>query len=1235
MSDAPFDSDWAVDALIVTAIPLEFDAVLEVNEGAEPGSKWEIGRSPSGLERTARRNFVGKDDRALRVAVVQSTLMGGVAAVMAVMPAFERWQPRCIAMCGVCAGRRGKVERGDVIFADRLWQYDYGKTVSERDEQGKLVQRFRGDTWQYQIDPRWRVELQSFRAPQGDWLQGKPVPQDLLDEWIEDALFDGRDPKTDPAIQAACPDTDHPDRFTTSIDALERRRVVHFDAATLRYLLTDEGRISVAKRKAKTRKPSTPKEGITVHVGPIATGNQVVEDPTIFEQLSTSMRGVLGLEMEAAAIGAVVEPWKRNGVQLLVAKGVMDHADGTKDDSFKHFAARASAECVLAFLRRHLDAPVRVGVDDVLSDGTADVPTNPERRSLPSTMLNAKHGVVAFEGREELLRDLDVFAASDALADVRLIHASGGMGKTRLAIEWCARLRRDGWRAGFLREGVSDDWLSRLLSGAQRVAVVIDYAEGREDRRRVLDRVRAFAEAAKKSGDDPRRVRVLLLARHAGEWWESLKRETALQSLLDAASPIALTALSETREVVFRRAASAFAAWLGRAEPGAVPDLSQEYFERVLFVHAAALQAVLGGATQPDEDPIDGVLAHERAHWRLRGASVESNESRAHEARVSEIVCAATLTGGYDSRDECARRTAGLGDATARIHASDLYSSSGPDRPRVIGALEPDELGERHVRNVLRTKSQEAVYWLAKALGPEEDRVDAIERAFWVIGRTSGVSENERQQWSTSVFRVNAVARTTPALRVAVALSNAGKDTVLAGIVQDEIAQGAERERVALEVVNSAPPYSVALLELSVLAANAARTGTTEADEAIDAGNRAIRLSNAGRRDEALASIDEATAAFRGLAAQNPEAFLPGLATTINNRATMLSELGRREDALACIEEATASYRTLAARNPDAFLPSLAASINNRANVLSELGRREAALACIEEATVLYRTLAARTPDAFLPDFAASLNNRANMLSNLGRREDALACIDEAVSVQRGLAARNPDAFLPDLAMSLNNRANMLSELGHGEEALACIDEAVSVRRGLADRNPDAVLPSLAMSLNNRATMLSALGRREDALACIEEATASYRTLAARTPDAFLPDLAMSLSNSATMLDALGRTDDAVASIEEALSLLRTLVCKHGLPIRPQLARSLATAAMISPTPLASLIEALDVLWPVVELGHELPLARSIAEHLVNAAPTLSEIPAETRARIERLGALAASPYSRTPSRVR
>ena len=35
-------------------------------------------------------------------------------------------------------------------------------------------------------------------------------------------------------------------------------------------------------------------------------------------------------------------------------KAVMDHADPDKSDNFKAFAARASAECLIAFLRQHL-----------------------------------------------------------------------------------------------------------------------------------------------------------------------------------------------------------------------------------------------------------------------------------------------------------------------------------------------------------------------------------------------------------------------------------------------------------------------------------------------------------------------------------------------------------------------------------------------------------------------------------------------------------------------------------------------------------------------------------------------------------------------------------------------------------------------------------------------------------------------------------------------------------------
>ena len=50
-SDASVEKHGAVDALIVTAVPEECDAVRLVDTGAVPGSKWEEpGPAPAGLE---------------------------------------------------------------------------------------------------------------------------------------------------------------------------------------------------------------------------------------------------------------------------------------------------------------------------------------------------------------------------------------------------------------------------------------------------------------------------------------------------------------------------------------------------------------------------------------------------------------------------------------------------------------------------------------------------------------------------------------------------------------------------------------------------------------------------------------------------------------------------------------------------------------------------------------------------------------------------------------------------------------------------------------------------------------------------------------------------------------------------------------------------------------------------------------------------------------------------------
>ena len=94
---------------------------------------------------------------------------------------------------------------------------------------------------------------------------------------------------------------------------------------------------------------------------------------------------------------------------------------------------------------------------------------------------------------------------------------------------------------------------------------------------------------------------------------------------------------------------------------------------------------------------------------------------------------------------------------------------------------------------------------------------------------------------------------------------------------------------------------------------------------------------------------------------------------SLNNLSDRLAALGRREDALAAIEEAADIYRELAAARPDAFRPDLAMSLNNLSVRLADLGRREEALAAIQEAVTIHRELAARWPDAYRHELEQSL----------------------------------------------------------------------------------------------------------------------------------------------------------------------------------------------------------------------------------------------------------------------
>jgi hypothetical protein len=152
----------------------------------------------------------------------------------------------------------------------------------------------------------------------------------------------------------------------------------------------------------------------------------------------------------------------------------------------------------------------------------------------PAALLRPDREVVEFTGREIELGMLRSWCAAGDVRSVRTIVGAGGVGKTRLALKVASEWEAAGgvWQrvdAGQDAEAVAA--ARGVTSGP--VLLVVDYAETRADLELMLRAVLA----------DPGRVRVLLVARALGEWWDRLieKSAPAIGALLTQAEPIRLT----------------------------------------------------------------------------------------------------------------------------------------------------------------------------------------------------------------------------------------------------------------------------------------------------------------------------------------------------------------------------------------------------------------------------------------------------------------------------------------------------------------------------------------------------------------------------------------------------------------------------------------------------------------------------------------------------------------------
>ena len=248
--------------------------------------------------------------------------------------------------------------------------------------------------------------------------------------------------------------------------------------------------------------------------------------------------------------------------------------------------------------------------------------------------------------------------------------------------------------------------------------------------------------------------------------------------------------------------------------------------------------------------------------------------------------------------------------------------------------------------------------------------------------------------------------------------------------------------------------------------------------------------------------------------------------------AYLLQNLNDFEKARRHYEEVLQALRELAQQNPETYLPKVATSLNNLGVLLHNTNDLKKAQDYYEEALQIHRELAQQNPEAYLPDVAASLNNLGVLLRDTNDLKKAQDYYEKALQIHRELAQQNPEAYLPKVAASLNNLGVLLHNTNDLKKAQDYQEEALQILRKLAQQNPRAYLPDVATSLNNLTTLYLGLGKKEDAEKAYLEAHDIYQKLANRHPRAYEIDYARILAMG---FNLLGKPKEV---LEEAKAIL-------------------------------------------------------------------------------------------------
>ncbi len=237
--------------------------------------------------------------------------MGMVNSAVSTSMAIKRYNPKCVIMVGFCAGNKDEVKLGDIIIANKLFNYSTGKQISESEIQNEQeVILLKMDL--YDKISTYKDKL--FISSEVD------LPKDFdLQLWeFLTLLSEGVCKEIDKFDSTKFPDLEHIIEYCRGqklIDFYEDKIKINKNGTNFFYDLKRKNPHGVKQYEPQIR------------FGVMACGSYVQQQENIFGILKAKERKTIALDMESYSVANAAE---KVGIPFLIIKGVGDYANDHK-----------------------------------------------------------------------------------------------------------------------------------------------------------------------------------------------------------------------------------------------------------------------------------------------------------------------------------------------------------------------------------------------------------------------------------------------------------------------------------------------------------------------------------------------------------------------------------------------------------------------------------------------------------------------------------------------------------------------------------------------------------------------------------------------------------------------------------------------------------------------------------------------------------------------------------------